>query len=242
MKKLAIATLIILAVVINTAFAFQNEPDGFRDLKWGDPPTGDMRYQLSIQGDKIYNRADDKMQLGNVKLTTINYFFYQGRFYVVDLWFDGKENYDLVKTLCRGMFGETTSEEGLYKFTWGGEKACVFLSWNPVKKEGYLDLGSSDIWLEKSEAKKKREVIKQEKRDYEAEIKVYVRKKWPDDYEMQVYEYNNQMKALNQIRNLPSTTDYNESILLKAMTKWGKDYEMVIYEYNNQLEAYKKMR
>ena len=86
------------------------------------------------------------------------------------------------------------------------------------------------------------EVVKQGKRDYEAEIKAYAKKKWPGDYEMQLYEFKNQMNALRKIGNLPSTIDYNESILLKAMVKWEEDYEMVIYEYNNQLEAYKKIR
>ncbi len=85
-------------------------------------------------------------------------------------------------------------------------------------------------------------VTVQKKKNYEAEIKAYAKKKWPDDYEMQVYEYDNQMKALNQIMRLSSNADYNKSILLKAMAKWGENYEMVIYEYNNQLESYKKMR
>lgn len=86
------------------------------------------------------------------------------------------------------------------------------------------------------------EFVQQKQRDIEAEIKAYAKKKWPDDYEMQVYEFNNQMEAYEQIRNLFSAPDYNESILFKALAKWGQDYEMVIYEYDNQLEAYKKMR
>jgi len=85
-------------------------------------------------------------------------------------------------------------------------------------------------------------IIGEAGRDYEAEIKAYARKKWPDDYEMQLYEFNIQMEALKQIWNLPSTTDYNESILSKAMTNWGEQYDMVIYEYNLQLEAYKEMQ
>jgi|GEM_PF-1152746 len=79
-------------------------------------------------------------------------------------------------------------------------------------------------------------------RDYEAEIKAYARKKWPDNYEMQLYEFNIQMEALKQIWNLPSTADYNEGILSKAMASWGEQYDMVIYEYNLQLEAYKEMQ
>lgn len=76
------------------------------------------------------------------------------------------------------------------------------------------------------------EVVKQGKRDFEAEIKAYAKKKWPDDYNMQAYEFEKQMNALGQIGNLSSTADYNESILLKAMAKWGENYDMVIYEYN----------
>ena len=239
---LVVTILVCMFGLAGIGFTFQNEPEGFRGLKWGDPPTEDMRYLQSIQEDKIYSRANDKMQLGNAKLTTIDYTFYQDRFSVVYLSFEGKENYDLVKTLCRGRFGEATREEGLYKFTWSGEEALVFLSWDPVKKEGFLSLRSWDIWLECYEVRKKREVIKQEWRNYEAEVKAYAKKKWPDEYDMQVYEYNKQMKALDQIWNLPSTADYNESILLKAMAKWGEEYDMVIYEYNKQLEAYKKMK
>lgn len=99
------------------------------------------------------------------------------------------------------------------------------------------------IWKE-STTPDKPEIVEpkvQKERDFKAEIKEYAKKKWPDDYEMQLYEYNNQMEAFKQITNLPSTPDYNEDILLKAVAKWGEDYTMVIYEYNNQLEAYKKM-
>ena len=39
----AIAGVLIIVLVLSVgAFAFQNEPDGFRGLKWGDPPTKEM--------------------------------------------------------------------------------------------------------------------------------------------------------------------------------------------------------
>ena len=98
-----------------------------------------------------------------------------------------------------------------------------------------------------TEGQKSESVITQEKksipaRNFESEIKAYARRKWPDDYKMQVWEYNKQMGALNQIRDLPSTMDYNRIILERAKIKWGEDYRMVIWEYDKQLEAYKKMR
>lgn len=44
MKKITvIGTMVwlVLGLTVGT-YAFQDEPDGFRDLKWGDPPTWDM--------------------------------------------------------------------------------------------------------------------------------------------------------------------------------------------------------
>ena len=76
----------------------------------------------------------------------------------------------------------------------------------------------------------------------EAEIKAYAKEKWPDDYEMQVWEQKKQLEALNQITDLPSTPDYNESILFRAMDKWGVQWDMVLWEYNKQLESYKEMQ
>ena len=86
------------------------------------------------------------------------------------------------------------------------------------------------------------EIVEPEKRDYEAEIKEYARKRWPNDSRMEGYEYNHQMEALFQIWNLPSTVDYSQNILEDAMAKWGEDYTLVMYEYENQLDAYKKMQ
>ena len=78
--------------------------------------------------------------------------------------------------------------------------------------------------------------------ELEAQIKAYAKRKWPDDYEMQLYEYDKQLEAFQEFRNLPSTPDYNQDILVQAMVKWEYQWDMVIYEYDKQLEAYKKMQ
>ena len=62
----AIAGALIIALVLSTgAIAFQNEPDGFRGLKWGDPPEKDMKligeeyvYDVSNEGGEYISRDD----------------------------------------------------------------------------------------------------------------------------------------------------------------------------------------
>jgi len=38
-----IATILVFSLV-DVGLTFQNEPEGFRGLKWGDPPTEDMEF------------------------------------------------------------------------------------------------------------------------------------------------------------------------------------------------------
>ena len=58
--------MMVLALTMG-AFAFQNEPDGFRGLKWGDPPGKDMIFcwKDPINPDSLwYKRTLDKKKLG----------------------------------------------------------------------------------------------------------------------------------------------------------------------------------
>ncbi len=45
MRKTTLVLLVVLILALSVAaFAFQNEPEGFRGLKWGDPPGEDMKF------------------------------------------------------------------------------------------------------------------------------------------------------------------------------------------------------
>ncbi len=81
-KGLLLVLVLILALPLG-AFAFQNEPDGFRGLKWGDPPTEDMEYFDTIEGNQSYVLFEEKNSFGDVELEQIFYVFYgdPGRFF-----------------------------------------------------------------------------------------------------------------------------------------------------------------
>ncbi len=42
MKKVIMVAMVLVLMITGASFAFQNEPEGFRGLKWGDAPTEDM--------------------------------------------------------------------------------------------------------------------------------------------------------------------------------------------------------
>ncbi len=158
-KGLFLAVAILVLALTLGAFAFQNEPDGFRGLKWGDPPTEDMEYWADIQGSQIYVRPAEELFLGDAKFEIILYSFYQNRFMTVGLQFKGAENYKLLETICQAKFGEEMSKE-LFNLGWFSVQTRVYLTYDMAKNVGNLNLGNCLIFKEYNEAKKKGEAKK----------------------------------------------------------------------------------
>ncbi len=164
MKRIIVIGIVIWLVLALSvgAFAFENEPDGFRGLKWGDPPSKEMEYLDDIGGLKNYTLPDDKMSIGSAKFYLIVYGFYEGRFFGITLYFRGENNYDLLETICKERYGSEKLEEGFYALDWTGQKSFITLRYNIVKETGFLLLNGTVIVLEKSAAEKKKEAEKAE--------------------------------------------------------------------------------
>jgi len=159
MKKVIVSILCVVLILLSVSFvgAFQNEPEGFRGLKWGDPPAENMKYITTIDLMDVYKLLGDKMSIGNAKFWDIGYSFYDGRFMGVLLSFKGKKNYDLLETICKGRFGEDEVDEGFYKFSWYGQISSIVLKYDVVEEEGSLGLVSTQIIREWVNAKKEKE-------------------------------------------------------------------------------------
>lgn len=143
MRKVKVIAIAFFLVLLTTgAMAFQNEPDGFRGLKWGDPPTEDMimfgkdtdRYK------RTYTKLEERLFLNNIRLDYIFYDFLitpekGAQFFSVSLWFlDTYKFYDL-EEICRNRFGEPTNKKTYAKdfimIGWLSETITIFLN-NPV--------------------------------------------------------------------------------------------------------------
>ncbi len=160
MKKVLSLVLVLVLALSVGAFAFQNEPEGFRGLKWGDPSTEDMKFLLDSDDMKAYTLPDDKMYLGDVTLYRIAYMFYEGRFTSVGIYYNGEDNYNLLEIICKERYGEQEIDEGFYEMRWDSQKSFVILAYDYVDEDGYLAIGSTPLTIEKMEAQKKKEAEK----------------------------------------------------------------------------------
>lgn len=161
-KGLLLGVVLVLVVSTVGAFAFQNELDGFKGLKWGDPPSEEMEYQRDLGGFASYILPDDKMSIGNAELGGIIYEFYNSQFSGVFLFFEGEKNYNLLETICGERFGSEELEEEIYNLEWKGQESFILLHYNIEIETGCLALYSTVIESDRLEAAKKKEAEKAE--------------------------------------------------------------------------------
>ncbi len=138
---LIIFTSILFAEEIK--FTFQNEPDGFRGLKWGDTPTEDMVFfGQNVDKEDLYHKANDKMEIRGVKLSNITYRFYKKKEFIGasgEIMSD--DDYSILEIFCREEFGKPSKDSfssitGDGELEWCGEKSRISLLYYPV--EGFF--------------------------------------------------------------------------------------------------------
>ncbi|MBA7573586.1 hypothetical protein ES708_15384 [subsurface metagenome] len=171
-KILLAIVLIFLITGIGFAsqdeIAFKNEPDGFRGLKWGDAPTEDMVcFGKSLCFQSTYERKGDKLGIGSATFDEIWYKFnyYSCQFYEAGSSFIGTDNYNILKVIFEGRFGEPTKTYEKYSFytlQWTGKKTEIKLCYNFERYEGFIVIKSMKIHPESPEDNKQKEVEKAE--------------------------------------------------------------------------------
>lgn len=143
--------LVTLLAFCGIAYSFQNEPKGFRGLRWGDPPTPEMKFLQEFRGTIIYENPSEEQKLGDAKFYSILYSFYippntvLKKFMTVGLYFRGKENFDILETISKVKFGEPTRER-YQEFWWSSLASTVELTYDGIEETGYLSLSSGPIF------------------------------------------------------------------------------------------------
>jgi hypothetical protein len=145
LKRLVLLVGLIFLTVCIVGLAFPNEPDGFRDLKWGDAPTKYMDFYLQMVGENIdkgniYKRKNDKKSIGSVEFYDIEYTFNlrSNQLYKIEATCselnDVKLNrdYNILKTILVERYGEPTRT--LEKWLcWEGDKTNIYIYYNSEK-------------------------------------------------------------------------------------------------------------
>lgn len=170
MKKIAVVAVLVMALTwCGMAFAFENEPEGFRGLKWGDPPTPEMEFlRKENEWMTFYRNPGDQLKLGDASFYMILYQFYTPsnttvrRLMGVGLFFKDKENFEILKTICTVKFGEPTNE-GFHELDWASLDTTVLLTYDNIDEDGYLVLTSTPIFEQLTQEKEKKQAESAEK-------------------------------------------------------------------------------
>lgn len=84
MKKVILALSLVFALCSAGAAEIKDSPDGFRGIKWGDPPAklGAREKLGEVEVLSTYTRKGDKMSIGEARLNEIRYLFVQDRLFL----------------------------------------------------------------------------------------------------------------------------------------------------------------
>jgi len=139
----AIAVLLVMTVFGCSQKAppvpsFQNEPEGFRGIRWGTKITRLPGMELvRVEGDeKYYVRPEDKLKIGKAVIESITYGFYRDDFFKVTIRVKGLMNYlDLKQTFVE-VYGDGENVFGKDFYAWSGKQVLVTIEFKTMLNEG----------------------------------------------------------------------------------------------------------
>lgn len=138
MRKMSLIFLSLLAFVFIVPFVAFAEVDGFSNIKWGTSIStlNDLQYvrtDPSYGGIKIYSRKGDELQFGDDELESLEYGFWQDKFYSVSMKFQGFVNISSFQNANFSQLGLGYKPDPLTeKYVWSSEVTRVLLEQSEV--------------------------------------------------------------------------------------------------------------
>jgi len=133
---------VVLSVMFSiVAFAYDNEPDDFRGIKWDThiEKLSDMEIVLDGGDLKAYTRKGEKMELEEARLSGLHYIFYKDHFYCVHIEFKGLAEFNKIKGVLFKTYGEPEGTQYYDKrFIWSGGTASITLEFDESIGRGEL--------------------------------------------------------------------------------------------------------
>ena len=152
--------LLIISICVSIpVFAFQNEPDGFRGIKWGTNISELPEMSLSEdRGDsKFYLRKGDKLKIGDADIDRISYGFYKGRFNKLFIIYKGSLNFTKLKDIFFAQYGQGSKPNRfMEQYYWVGETVSISFEHSEITKEGKIFYTYDPISNEKGEDRKEK--------------------------------------------------------------------------------------
>jgi hypothetical protein len=145
-KNILVLFFICYAVFFSFfAFAFDNEPTGFRGIEWWTHISKLPEMKLLDDKDvvRLYVREEDPLEIGDAKLQDIWYVFVNDRFSKVIITYTSDSNHEALKrTLCQ-VFGAgyTRDAEG-WQHCWLGVRVRIIMEYDKASSLGTLEFNA----------------------------------------------------------------------------------------------------
>ena len=132
MKKGFGLTLIFLVFLLPiTVLAFQNEPDGFRGIKWG--ANISRRPDMTHIEKNMYLRKNDKLTIGDASLRDIHYRAYKGRLGGVIIRYKDYNNHEKLKRVFFQLYGKGRQPNPFEeKYNWIGSDIWILIEYSEI--------------------------------------------------------------------------------------------------------------
>lgn len=166
MKKLICELILITFFWSNQATAFQNEPDGFRGIKWGEDyqkHNKDLELINKEHNITFYKKINDKLTISNTELSNIKYVFFNNNFAYIEAYTLDGDLYDQLSKVLKVNFGKSEYSYD-YKYYKKGNQTTIKYScgWRYISSSSdFCKLIIGSTILLKSLEEYKNRVIKQ---------------------------------------------------------------------------------
>ena len=158
-----------------SSFSFNNEPDGFRGIKWGThiSKIKNMVFGFTWEGKKLYSRQGEKKKIGDADIDGISYEFYNDKLSGLTIAIKGYSDFNKIRATLFHAYGTVKYKNGFSEnsgtvvdiYRWAGEKVIIELEYEESIELGtvyYTYLPSLDE-RKKDLEKSKREIIERSK-------------------------------------------------------------------------------
>lgn len=153
-RQLGLPGLCLAAVLACTFLGCSSpaasEPDGFRGIKWG-VQASSVAGLNQIAGDSnvlLYEKSDDQLQMGEVKLEQVIYGFYKDRFYMAMVYFP-VVGFKRIEEMMTRQFGQPSKPDNTpSKLIWDSDNVSVLLTRGDSSDQGRLVYLYKPIQLE----------------------------------------------------------------------------------------------
>jgi hypothetical protein len=115
--------------------------DGFRDLKFGDPPTSSMVLKDDAGEKKYYTRPEDDLSIGGARVDQLIYGFSKNRLSTILIRTKGLSNSRALLEVLRQTYGPGMQPDpSLPRYSWRGRQVSVSYNESAVTHD-------ADTWL-----------------------------------------------------------------------------------------------